>query len=132
MDRAGFYANPAERLAYLRMKLWRAVRVVVDAGLHAGEMKPSEAVRMLTDIVLLERSAAQAEVRRYMTTPTQPLSYLLGYRKIRAMRNAWVVRHGRDSEREFHDRFLALGPVPLDLAAAVLLEKRGAYDSLNR
>ncbi len=128
MARAGFYTSSAERLGYLRMKLWRAVRVVVDAGLHTGDMKPSAAVRMLTDIVLLERSAAEAEVRRYMTMPTQPLSYLLGYRKIRAMRDAWVVRYGRDTEREFHDRFLALGPVPLDLAAAVLLGKRSAYD----
>ncbi len=132
MSRAGFYETRAERLAFLRMKLWRAVRVVVDAGLHVGDLRPSTAVRMLTGIVLLERSAAEAEVRRYMTMPTQPLSYLIGYRKIRAIRDAYVAMNGSAAEREFHDRFLALGPVPLDLAAAVLLGKRRAYDLAHR
>ena len=131
MRRAGFYESPAERLAWLRMRLWRAVRVVVDAGMHTDGMRPSTAVRMLTDVVLLERSAAEAEARRYLTMPTQPLSYLIGYRKIRAMRDAYVVKHGPEAEREFHDRFLALGPVPLDLAAAVLLGKRHAWDAVH-
>jgi uncharacterized protein (DUF885 family) len=131
MRRAGYYQTPAARLAFLRMRLWRAVRIVVDTGLHTGGMRPSAAVRMLTDVVLMERSAALAEVTRYLTSPTQPLSYLIGCRKIRAMRDAFVARHGSSAEREFHDRFLALGPIPLDLAAAALLQKRKAYDAAH-
>jgi uncharacterized protein (DUF885 family) len=110
------------------MRLWRAVRVVVDAGLGTGEMTPAEAVSMLTDVVRMERSAAEGEVVRYLGMPTQPLSYLLGARKIDAMRRAYLVRRGPDAEREFHDRFLGFAPIPLNLAAAVLLDRRAAYD----
>jgi uncharacterized protein (DUF885 family) len=128
MDRLGFFNVPADRLAFLRMRLWRAARVAIDVGLHTGEMRPSEAVRILTDEVLLSRSAAEDEVARYLRMPTQALSYLLGMRRILAIRRAFLVKHGGESERAFHDRFLGLAPIPLDLAAAVLLEKRKAYD----
>jgi hypothetical protein len=128
MRRAGFFAGTEATLACLRMRLWRAVRVIVDVGLSTGRMRPSDAVRMLTGTVLMERTAAEMEVRRYLGSPTQPLSYLLGYRRIRAIRLAWLRRHGADREEEFHRRFLSLGCVPLDLAAAILLDRRKAYD----
>jgi uncharacterized protein (DUF885 family) len=129
MRRIGFLDDPASRLAFLRMRLWRAMRVVIDYGLHVGGMRPSAAVNLLESEVLMERSAAMEEVRRYLSSPTQPLSYLLGYRRICAIRDGFVARNGATSLREFHDRFLSLGAIPLDLAAAVLLDKRAAYDA---
>jgi len=128
MERMGFYEDPLTKLAFLRMRLWRAVRVVVDVGLHTGEMTRGEAVAMLTDVVRLERWAAGQEVARYLGMPTQPLSYMVGYERIRIARRAFVATQGPESEREFHDRLLGFGPIPLDLAAAVLLGKRRAYD----
>ena len=124
----GFYEDPLTRLAWLRMRLWRAVRVVIDVGLHTGTLTPSDAVRMLVDEVRMERTSAEKEVRRYLSMPAQPLSYMLGFRRIRALRRAYLARHGPAAEREFHDRLLGLGSIPLDLAAAVLLDKRAAYD----
>ncbi|MHC4860637.1 MAG: DUF885 domain-containing protein, partial [Planctomycetota bacterium] len=131
MDRAGFYEHPLARLAFLRMRLWRAVRVIVDVGLHTGEFPPLVAVRMLTDEVLMERWAAEQEVARYLGMPTQPMSYMVGCERIRVMRRAYVALNGPESEREFHDRLLGLGPIPLDLAAAALLGKRRAYDAAH-
>jgi hypothetical protein len=127
-ERAGAFPEPLTRLARHRMRLWRAVRVIIDVGMHTGTLTPGEAVRLLTDRVLLERSSAEGEIVRYLQSPTQPLSYLTGYRKIDAIRRAYLAVHGPAAEREFHDRFLATGPIPVDLAAAVLLGKRKAYD----
>ena len=125
-------ADPVDRLALLRMRLWRALRVIIDAGIHTGRLRPSAAVRMLTDEVLLDRPSAEAEVMRYLGSPTQPLSYMIGRNTIEAIRRA-VVRDGRaETARAFHDRLLAFGPIPLEIAAAVLMGKRAAYDHLHR
>lgn len=128
MDRAGAFVDAPARMALLRMRLWRAVRVLIDVGLNTGDLRPSDAVAMLVDDVMMDRWTAKKEVERYLVSPTQPLSYLVGYGKIRAMRAAWLARRGAGSERAFNDAFLALGPIPLDLAAAALLGKRSAYD----
>jgi hypothetical protein len=131
MERAGWFDDPLGRAAWLRMRLWRAERVLLDVGLHVEGMRPSAAARRLRDELGLPADAARAEVRRYLTAPTQPLSYVIGYRRIEALRRAWIASRGPDSEPAFHDRFLALGAVPLDLAAALLLDRRRAYDGAH-
>jgi hypothetical protein len=131
LDRAGAYRDPLDRLALLRMRLWRADRVLIDVGLSTGTMRPSAAVSMLVEEIRMDRWSAEREVERYLVSPTQPLSYLIGYEKISAIRRAWLAGHGPDSEKEFNDRLLSFGPIPLDLAAAVLLDRRRAYDSVH-
>jgi uncharacterized protein (DUF885 family) len=100
------------RLFLLKDQLWRAARIVIDVGLHAGGLTIDESVRMLVDEVKLVEAAARVEVNRYAITPTQPLSYLIGKLEI--------VRLRDESDEltlgEFHDRLLACGTIPLKLA----------------
>ncbi len=128
LERAGVGRDPLSRLTRARMALWRAVRVIVDVDLHTGAIRPSSAVRLLVDEVRLTRDSAEREVLRYLGSPTQAQSYTTGLLRLRALRRAYLARHGPDAERDFHDRLLALGPIPLDLAAAVMLDRRPAYD----
>lgn len=70
----------------LRDQLWRACRVVLDIGIHVGETSYEEAVEMLVDVVGLEREGAEAEIRRYTSSPGYQLCYALGERAITGLR----------------------------------------------
>jgi uncharacterized protein (DUF885 family) len=128
MERHGYVTGTLDRLAALRMRAWRAVRCYVDPALHSGLIRPSEAVRLLVDEAGASERAAKMEITRYLRDPTQPIGYWVGRRHIEKMRAAYIARHGEDAEREFHDRLLGLGCIPLPLAEAVLLDQRTTYD----
>jgi uncharacterized protein (DUF885 family) len=113
LDRHGYFAKPAERLALLAMRAWRASRVVLDVRLHCGGMTPEQGIDFLVENAASTRDGATAEVTRYMGAPTQPFSYAYGWREILALRADEEARLGeRFSEREFHDRLLRCGPIP--------------------
>jgi uncharacterized protein (DUF885 family) len=102
--------------------------VVVDVGLHCGGMTPREAVDLLVTRAHLERPNAEAEVRRYCATPTQPMSYLIGRREILALREACRDRAGRHfSLGEFHDALLSYGGIPVGLVRDALLARRDPH-----
>ncbi|HXW50380.1 MAG TPA: DUF885 domain-containing protein [Candidatus Acidoferrales bacterium] len=104
------------RLFQLKDQLWRACRVVIDVKLHTGEMTFEQAVDMLVEVAHLERTNAIGEVRRYTQTPTQPMSYLMGKHQILDLRERERNRRGDTfSIREFHDRLLSYGTIPLAL-----------------
>ncbi len=131
IERMGGLDGPLDRLAALRMRAWRAVRCDADPALHSGWMKPSEVVENLITESGMSRRAAIREVRMYLNRPTQALSYEIGRRIIESTRDAYIAQHGEAALREFHDRLLGLGVVPLPLARAVLLEERATYDRLR-
>ena len=111
MVEQGYFPDPRHRLFQLKDQLWRAARVVIDAELHAGRMSLADAVSLLVDGAHLTRGAAEAEVRRYAQTPTQPMTYAIGKAeilKLRAEFAHWPLR-------EFHDRLLASGSLPFAL-----------------
>lgn len=109
----GFYSDARTRLLHLKDLLWRACRVVVDTGLHTRGMRVEDAVDYMVETAHLERPNAEAEVRRYCCTPTQPMTYLLGRREILQMRaDLRKRRRKRFSLREFHDQLLSFGTVP--------------------
>lgn len=113
MYEAGFYHDPRVRLMQLKDQLWRAARVVIDVQLHTAGMTPEEAVRFLVEEAKLEEPNAQAEVRRYTLTPTQPMSYILGKRAILALRDQVRRRQGdRFNLRRFHNDLLSHGSLP--------------------
>jgi hypothetical protein len=129
MHRAGFYRSPLTRLTQLRMRLWRAARLRLDPALHTGGLSPEAAIELLEREVLLAPANAAREVDRYLRRPTYPSSYVLGWLQLEALRREAQARAGATwDERAFHDAFLALGPVPVSLARAVLLGEREAYD----
>jgi uncharacterized protein (DUF885 family) len=115
MREQGFYDDERIILGQKKDTLWRAARVVLDASLHTGGMSFDEAVAFLMDVVSLERVNAEAEVRRYIYTPTQPMSYLVGRQEIMALRDDYFGRYPEASLRGFHDALLAVGSLPVKL-----------------
>ena len=118
----GFLADPRQRLWQLKHALWRAVRLIVDTGIHARGMQFETAVDLLVDRVKLERPSAIGEITRYTTAPTQPSSYQLGRYLIMQTRETCRTRQGSAfSLRGFHDRFLRYGSIPVRLIRDDLL-----------
>ncbi|HXG45279.1 MAG TPA: DUF885 domain-containing protein [Gemmatimonadales bacterium] len=116
MAEQGFFASLEERLFQRLHLLWRALRIVLDVGLHTRGMTPDQAMDLLVDRVGMDRSQAEAEVSRYCAWPTYQLCYAVGRREILQLRDAWRARAGPGGElREFHDAFLAWGGLPVSL-----------------
>lgn len=113
----GYYSDE-ERLMQLSWTLVRAARVVIDVDLHTRGMSFDDAVAMLMREVGLGQALAKNEVSRYVMTPTQPMSYLMGRQEIMAMRAKVKVREGsRFSLAKFHEDLLKRGTVAPSLLA---------------
>jgi len=123
MYEQGFYPNADTRLYQLKDSLWRAARVLIDVGLHAGDMDFDEAVNFLVEKAMLERTNAVAEVKRYTLTPTQPMTYTIGKLEILDMLRAAREARSDLELREFHDALLDAGTVPPPLVKEEVLEK---------
>ncbi|MGD2134776.1 MAG: DUF885 domain-containing protein [Gemmatimonadales bacterium] len=116
MREAGFYDGLEEVRFQKRALLFRACRIVLDVGLHTRGMTPDEAVSYLVDRVHLDRSHAEAEVRRYCAEPACQLAYAVGCREILSLRDAYRDAAGADADlRRFHDTVLSYGALPLSL-----------------
>jgi hypothetical protein len=117
MEEAGYYTTDEMRLFQLVNLLWRAIRVVLDVGLHTRGMTPAEAVDYLVAHLPIERRHAVAEVRRYCAWPTYQLSYAMGRRELLRLRDAYRERNGASfSPRRFHDELMRYGGMPVSLA----------------
>ena len=127
MYQAGFYPTPLARLTQLRMRLWRAARVIIDPSIHTGRMSFDEAVRFFVDSVGLEKGDATAEVNRYTTWPTQAVSYIVGMREMEALRDTVERREGAAFDpARFHDVLLGEGSLP------PVLMRRAVLGALER
>jgi uncharacterized protein (DUF885 family) len=117
LDEAGYYRTPEQRLFQLVNLLWRAIRVVLDIGLHTRGMTPAEAVDYMVEHLPIERRSAEAEVRRYCAWPTYQLCYAVGRRELLQLREDWQEATGPDFDpRRFHDTLLSYGGLPVSLA----------------
>jgi uncharacterized protein (DUF885 family) len=117
MGEAGYYATDQERLFQLVNLLWRAVRVVLDVGLHTRGMTPAEAVGYMVEHLPIEQAGAEAEVRRYCAWPTYQLCYAVGRRELLRLREAYRSREGSGFRaRRFHDDVMKYGGLPVSLA----------------
>jgi hypothetical protein len=117
MDESGYYADDQARLFQLVNLLWRAIRVVLDVGLHTRGMSPAEAVDYMVEHLPIERANAEAEVRRYCAWPTYQLCYAVGRRELLRLRDAYRERAGSEFQyKRFHDELLAYGVIPVSLA----------------
>jgi uncharacterized protein (DUF885 family) len=116
MGEEGFYRTPQERFFQRVALLWRAVRVVLDVGLHTGTLGFEDAVRLVCDRMHYSRSHAETEVRRACAQPAYQLAYAVGRRELRALRDAYRARTGAAySLRGFHEAVLAYGGLPVSL-----------------
>lgn len=124
MGEVGYYTDPKTKLFVLKDELWRAARVIIDVSLHCFGMAPESAVKLLVEKVKLAPSQAEAEVRRYTMSPTQPMSYLVGKLLILGMREKAQKLWGKNfSLKKFHDAFLACGTIPQPLIEKELFPK---------
>jgi uncharacterized protein (DUF885 family) len=118
MGEEGFYQTPEELLFQQVHLLWRAIRVILDVGLHTRGMTPDEAITYMVDHLPIDRVSAEREVRRYCAWPTYQLCYAVGRREILQLRAAYRERAGADFElKAFHDELLSYGGLPVSLIA---------------
>lgn len=117
MFELGYHDSPETRLFHLNDLLWRAVRIIVDVGLHTRDMTPADAVNRMTELLPMERRNAEAEVRRYCAMPTYQLSYAIGRRELLALRDDWRMRAGPSAPlADFHRDVFSYGGLPIALA----------------
>ncbi|HTM82909.1 DUF885 domain-containing protein [Asticcacaulis sp.] len=111
----GMYdSDPAGRIGYLHDALFRAVRLVVDTGIHAQGWSREQAITYMMDTAGKAQGEATAEVERYCVWPGQALGYMVGKLEWLKLRDAAKAKPGFDIKR-FHDTGLLCGAVPLDV-----------------
>lgn len=110
----GIYETPYEEFGQLTYEMWRAVRLVVDTGIHHYGWSRDQALQYMKDNVALSTHEITTEVDRYIAWPGQATAYKLGELQIRRhRREAEAVLGAKFDQRKFHDAILALGAVPL-------------------
>jgi uncharacterized protein (DUF885 family) len=115
----GLYKDPYFDYGRLQSDIFRAVRLVVDTGMHAKGWSKQRAIDYMTDNSALSAANIEAEVNRYIADPGQALAYKLGELKIRELRaRAEQALGAKFDLRRFHDAVLGQGAVPLDTLEA--------------
>ncbi|MDQ3478873.1 MAG: DUF885 domain-containing protein [Pseudomonadota bacterium] len=127
----GFYDDPYSEFGMYSTQLWRAVRLVVDTGIHSKRWSREQAIDYFRQNALLSERDAVKEVERYFNNPGQATSYMIGQLKILELRDRARQTLGpRFDIRDFHAVVLENGSVPLDvleeLVAAYIAERRGS------
>lgn len=111
----GFYREPISEFGMYSTQLWRAIRLVVDTGIHRYRWTRERAIDYFMANGLLSRRDATKEVERYFNAPGQATSYMIGQLRILALRDRARARLGnRFDIRDFHAVVLENGSVPLD------------------
>ena len=112
----GFYQDPVSDYGRLSSELFRAVRLVVDTGLHAQGWSRDQVVEFFRKYQPVDEPTIQSETDRYIAWPAQALSYKLGQLKFRELRSRAQQQLGSKFDiRGFHDEMLNGGVLPLDL-----------------
>lgn len=112
----GFYQDPISEFGMYSTQLWRAIRLVLDTGIHHHRWSRERAIQYFMDNGLLSLRDATKEVERYFNNPGQATSYMVGQLKILELRDRARAALGeRFDIREFHGVVLENGAVPLDV-----------------
>jgi uncharacterized protein (DUF885 family) len=112
----GFYTDPYNDYGRLQDEMLRAIRLVVDTGIHAKKWTRAQVVTFFHDHSTIDEPSVQAETDRYIANPGQALGYKIGQLTISRLR-----QHAKDELgaafdlRAFHDEVLGAGALPLDL-----------------
>jgi uncharacterized protein (DUF885 family) len=115
----GFYQDPVSDYGRLSSELFRAVRLVVDTGIHSKGWTREQVVDFFRKSGAVDEPTIQSETDRYIAWPAQALSYKLGQLKFRELRERAQKELGRKFDiRSFHDEMLDGGTLPLDLLDA--------------
>jgi uncharacterized protein (DUF885 family) len=115
----GFYQDPYSDYGRLQDEMLRAIRLVVDTGLHAKRWTREQVVRFFHDHSAIDEVDVQSETDRYIVWPGQALAYKVGQMKISELREkAHQALGDRFDIRAFHDEVLGAGALPMDVLAA--------------
>ncbi len=112
----GLYTNPYQYMGALGDEMHRAIRLVVDVGMHTKGWSREEALNFMMANEAISEQGAIAEIERYMAIPGQALSYKIGALKIRELRNKYSIQLNKDFRlAEFHSEILKNGCLPLEV-----------------
>ncbi len=112
----GFYTDPYNRFGQLSYEMWRAVRLVVDTGMHMFGWDRQRAIDFFASNTAKSLHDIEVEIDRYISWPGQALAYKLGELKFKELRARATEKLGDKFDvREFHDQLLNRGALPLDI-----------------
>ena len=115
----GLFTDPYQWFGHLDFEMLRAVRLVVDTGLHAQGWSRDKAIGYMTDNTSMAARDIAVEIDRYIADPGQATAYKVGELRLQALRRRATERLGaRFDIRRFHDQVLMTGALPLDLLEA--------------
>lgn len=103
--------HPLARLQQTHDALWRAYRIIIDCGLHDGSLSYEQAGRVLQKGVAFTKARAAADVNWYTSSPTVPMSYLMGRLEVEKLHRRFVEHEGW-TLRQFNDWMLSHGAIP--------------------
>jgi uncharacterized protein (DUF885 family) len=113
---AGFYQDPYSDYGRLEADIWRAIRLVVDTGVHSQHWSRQQMVDYFHEHSGIDETSLQSEVDRYIAWPSQALAYKIGELKILELRERAKKAMGDKFDlRAFHDQVLDTGALPLDV-----------------
>ncbi|HBY64440.1 MAG TPA: DUF885 domain-containing protein [Solibacterales bacterium] len=125
-----FPKTPENKIGMLFWRMHRCARIIFSLSFHLGKMTPQECIDFLVNKVGHERDNATAEVRRSFAGNYSPLyqaAYLLGGLQIRSLHKE-LVQSGKMTNRQFHDRFLTEGRIPIELLRAAMTSQKLTRD----
>src|SRR5206468_11358764 len=112
----GFYKDPYSDYGRLQDEMWRAIRLVVDTGVHSQHWTRQQMVDYFHDHSSLDETNIQSEVDRYIAWPAQALGYKMGQLKILELRDKAKTALGSKFDlKAFHDQVLDSGALPMDV-----------------
>lgn len=119
----GFQDDPYDNLGRLQAELFRAVRLVVDTGIHAKRWTREQAIEYMRENTGIAESDVVSEIERYIVWPGQATAYKVGMMEILRLRDeARTALGDRFDIRDFHDVVLKNGPVPLHVLRELVME----------
>lgn len=126
----GFPDSPEDRIGMLFWRMHRCSRIIFSLSFHLGKMTPLESIDFLVENVGHEYANAEAEVRRSFAANYPPLyqaAYLLGGLQIHSLYNQ-LVENGNMSAKQFHDRILKNGSIPIEMLKKILTDEKPPKD----
>jgi uncharacterized protein (DUF885 family) len=116
------FSSDIGRMGLLASQAWRAARLMLDSGIHTRGWTREQAAEFLAAHTVTAPTIVQGEIDRYISVPGQASSYMLGNLEIRSLRTEAERRlRERFDIREFHDRVLEDGALPLPMLKSKLL-----------